>query len=148
MIRRPPRSTLFPYTTLFRSQLLRHDQIIVEVRQHDKTFFDEDARGFERLLVVRKQCGLIADHFELHEIGLQRFARESSGADSILSGVAARGVRKNLERRIEMIEKRLATSIEWHTTNRYGHHLSARGVMRAAHLLVTAIFSGADNQSR
>src|ERR1041385_760503 len=119
MIRRPPRSTLFPYTTLFRSQLLRHDQIIVEVRQHDKTFFDEDARGFERLLVVRKQCGLIADHFELHEIGLQRFARESSGADSILSGVAARGVRKNLERRIEMIEKRLATSIEWHTTNRY-----------------------------
>src|SRR3989441_8686283 len=24
MIRRPPRSTLFPYTTLFRSRLLRH----------------------------------------------------------------------------------------------------------------------------
>src|SRR5256885_7793666 len=26
MIRRPPRSTLFPYTTLFRSQLLRYDR--------------------------------------------------------------------------------------------------------------------------
>src|SRR3712207_6913887 len=25
MIRRPPRSTLFPYTTLFRSERLRHD---------------------------------------------------------------------------------------------------------------------------
>src|SRR3712207_8125549 len=25
MIRRPPRSTLFPYTTLFRSQVLGHD---------------------------------------------------------------------------------------------------------------------------
>src|SRR2546428_3699390 len=25
MIRRPPRSTLFPYTTLFRSSLYRHD---------------------------------------------------------------------------------------------------------------------------
>src|SRR5256885_13267575 len=25
MIRRPPRSTLFPYTTLFRSDLFRHD---------------------------------------------------------------------------------------------------------------------------
>src|SRR2546422_9423434 len=25
MIRRPPRSTLFPYTTLFRSQLLAHE---------------------------------------------------------------------------------------------------------------------------
>src|SRR5258707_6151687 len=27
MIRRPPRSTLFPYTTLFRSQLARHVEI-------------------------------------------------------------------------------------------------------------------------
>src|SRR5688572_31574574 len=27
MIRRPPRSTLFPYTTLFRSQLRRHTEI-------------------------------------------------------------------------------------------------------------------------
>src|SRR2546425_6122543 len=27
MIRRPPRSTLFPYTTLFRSELLRLDKI-------------------------------------------------------------------------------------------------------------------------
>src|SRR5438552_12714742 len=26
MIRRPPRSTLFPYTTLFRSRQLRHDR--------------------------------------------------------------------------------------------------------------------------
>src|SRR3712207_8474786 len=26
MIRRPPRSTLFPYTTLFRSRALRHNQ--------------------------------------------------------------------------------------------------------------------------
>src|SRR2546430_11209792 len=26
MIRRPPRSTLFPYTTLFRSRNLRHDR--------------------------------------------------------------------------------------------------------------------------
>src|SRR3712207_8636127 len=27
MIRRPPRSTLFPYTTLFRSQLVGHDEL-------------------------------------------------------------------------------------------------------------------------
>src|SRR3989440_11579454 len=30
MIRRPPRSTLFPYTTLFRSQLRRHVADLVE----------------------------------------------------------------------------------------------------------------------
>src|SRR3712207_8224172 len=29
MIRRPPRSTLFPYTTLFRSQFV-HDHVLVE----------------------------------------------------------------------------------------------------------------------
>src|SRR5258708_37867817 len=29
MIRRPPRSTLFPYTTLFRSQLAKDGQVIV-----------------------------------------------------------------------------------------------------------------------
>src|SRR2546426_5098746 len=35
MIRRPPRSTLFPYTTLFRSRdprLVRHDEAGVEAR--------------------------------------------------------------------------------------------------------------------
>src|SRR2546422_8401270 len=28
MIRRPPRSTLFPYTTLFRSQLVHRDRVV------------------------------------------------------------------------------------------------------------------------
>src|SRR3712207_7242476 len=31
MIRRPPRSTLFPYTTLFRSALRRGDRVFVDV---------------------------------------------------------------------------------------------------------------------
>src|SRR2546429_5666565 len=30
MIRRPPRSTLFPYTTLFRSIARRHDCLLIE----------------------------------------------------------------------------------------------------------------------
>src|SRR2546425_1835848 len=33
MIRRPPRSTLFPYTTLFRSEM-DVDRIVADVRQH------------------------------------------------------------------------------------------------------------------
>src|SRR3712207_7141969 len=43
MIRRPPRSTLFPYTTLFRSRLRLHDQqpalakIVQQERWPDKT---------------------------------------------------------------------------------------------------------------
>src|SRR5690349_23730820 len=32
MIRRPPRSTLFPYTTLFRSELVRNTDIAAELK--------------------------------------------------------------------------------------------------------------------
>src|SRR5258708_27061969 len=32
MIRRPPRSTLFPYTTLFRSRAVRRDRAVVDLR--------------------------------------------------------------------------------------------------------------------
>src|SRR3712207_6888816 len=36
MIRRPPRSTLFPYTTLFRSRVALHDErAVLEVGQDD-----------------------------------------------------------------------------------------------------------------
>src|SRR2546430_11299701 len=44
MIRRPPRSTLFPYTTLFRSQLVRHDgddaYLVVAADKGTATFSD------------------------------------------------------------------------------------------------------------
>src|SRR5258708_28040758 len=35
MIRRPPRSTLFPYTTLFRSDVLGAEPVILDAGQHD-----------------------------------------------------------------------------------------------------------------
>src|SRR5256885_6937905 len=44
MIRRPPRSTLFPYTTLFRSINDRAKEQLQFVR----TFFDEPAIGWRR----------------------------------------------------------------------------------------------------
>src|SRR5689334_23722804 len=42
MIRRPPRSTLFPYTTLFRSQ----DQMVEAAKKHPDVCF-EQATGFK-----------------------------------------------------------------------------------------------------
>src|SRR2546422_7797647 len=47
MIRRPPRSTLFPYTTLFRSQLhaVRGDHChVVVLEDHDVACVREDGR--------------------------------------------------------------------------------------------------------
>src|SRR2546427_7001247 len=41
MIRRPPRSTLFPYTTLFRSILLVHDQPTVPESLQDELVHHE-----------------------------------------------------------------------------------------------------------
>src|SRR6266446_9003336 len=54
MIRRPPRSTLFPYTTLFRSSSTRHDHVLDGVAhragdaaQHDVDLvaLDEDRKS-------------------------------------------------------------------------------------------------------
>src|SRR3712207_6426255 len=38
MIRRPPRSTLFPYTTLFRSQFVERKRIEAELRESETRF--------------------------------------------------------------------------------------------------------------
>src|SRR3712207_8294555 len=43
MIRRPPRSTLFPYTTLFRSALAHH--VAVEPGRAERVFGDHPSRG-------------------------------------------------------------------------------------------------------
>src|SRR5260370_7837375 len=57
MIRRPPRSTLFPYTTLFRSSLVSHGDgmnglyrpaVSVEITGIHVTFFDHAKRMVEK----------------------------------------------------------------------------------------------------
>src|SRR2546429_5957413 len=52
MIRRPPRSTLFPYTTLFRSRLPGHDVRMVERGHHCERVPHGDGFG-GALAVVR-----------------------------------------------------------------------------------------------
>src|SRR5205809_2700005 len=42
MIRRPPRSTLFPYTTLFRSPALEHEVVGAEERDLDLRLLDPE----------------------------------------------------------------------------------------------------------
>src|SRR2546430_11467688 len=51
MIRRPPRSTLFPYTTLFRSLILRHEQVRAR-----RTFHEAGMTG----IIVPAEHGSIA----------------------------------------------------------------------------------------
>src|SRR3712207_8385625 len=49
MIRRPPRSTLFPYTTLFRSQSVVSGQILVAAEDHGPESAQRLARAAEIL---------------------------------------------------------------------------------------------------
>src|SRR5688572_32660203 len=76
MIRRPPRSTLFPYTTLFRSRgsLLAHAQTNLQLyRQAMDAGWDEDSlarlrRGYDvalQLFADRKSTRLNSSHSQI-----------------------------------------------------------------------------------
>src|SRR2546425_9702057 len=54
MIRRPPRSTLFPYTTLFRSQLVEAVHVLA-VDRHDDVADQEPRPGRRRVGLDRQQ---------------------------------------------------------------------------------------------
>src|SRR3712207_8673087 len=60
MIRRPPRSTLFPYTTLFRSEPL--EQVWQQqFKEHDlATYYQTD----DKLLLLRRWLGIAEPAFE------------------------------------------------------------------------------------
>src|SRR3712207_8145046 len=60
MIRRPPRSTLFPYTTLFRSEPLTGQQQVHAERSPEPSDLDEQV---DEVGLGRQQLGeLVADH--------------------------------------------------------------------------------------
>src|SRR5207237_9093890 len=84
-------------------KLLRHDEVACEIRQHREALADEHARGFERLLVVGEERHLVADDFELDEVGLQSLAGQPRGSYRLLRGVAPGGVRYDGQLRAEVL---------------------------------------------
>src|SRR2546430_6038375 len=58
MIRRPPRSTLFPYTTLFRSSRPKLDGLWVKLRFHDGDTL-EGVRSEEHTSELQSQSNLV-----------------------------------------------------------------------------------------
>src|SRR3712207_7973841 len=79
MIRRPPRSTLFPYTTLFRSQLVGHDllaTVLTGVVEGPRELLADHAHVHRRvgggvLDVVQDDVGVGAQRSEEHTSELQ-----------------------------------------------------------------------------
>src|SRR2546430_6702889 len=64
MIRRPPRSTLFPYTTLFRSRIPDGDY-------HAESWLDDDGRNWGKPLKVNVTVRKRGDRSEEHTSELQ-----------------------------------------------------------------------------
>src|SRR2546426_1492262 len=59
MIRRPPRSTLFPYTTLFRSYVERDSQKGIVVGQGGRTIKALRSRSEEHTSELQSPCNLV-----------------------------------------------------------------------------------------
>src|SRR2546427_7014387 len=61
MIRRPPRSTLFPYTTLFRSGLAARGQPLAHGRVHLDVFEREQIDRLEEVMLPVGEGGVVLD---------------------------------------------------------------------------------------
>src|SRR2546430_13417151 len=85
MIRRPPRSTLFPYTTLFRSLLVARDVPREEDDAADPCLTEE---SLDRLVSLGLRA-LEADEQELAQVGLER--GETHGLERRIRAAAGGG---------------------------------------------------------
>src|SRR5438445_1661075 len=70
MIRRPPRSTLFPYTTLFRSNI----QTGAERMPHDLSHLGFLAGQIGRLITISTTPVIAGDSFEMDAVGALRLS--------------------------------------------------------------------------
>src|SRR2546429_2077297 len=86
MIRRPPRSTLFPYTTLFRS-------VVVERRTKDKDGYEAAQLGLVEFVKPQRVNKAMSGHFKkanvapmkvLHEVRLPESKDETKVGDRVL----------------------------------------------------------------
>src|SRR2546430_13076089 len=64
MIRRPPRSTLFPYTTLFRSGWFA-SQLLARRLENAARWIDDPHRAFDRDELDRKSTRLNSSHSQI-----------------------------------------------------------------------------------
>src|SRR2546422_1471082 len=69
MIRRPPRSTLFPYTTLFRSRSLLVEELAVDAVRITDEHVRPSARASQRAL---GHCEVVAREIELRVTRLRK----------------------------------------------------------------------------
>ena len=80
-------------------QPAREHGVVGRVGQHHEAVVDELLGGPQQLGRVGQQRVLVADHLELDPVGLERLAREPGREHGVARGVAAGGVRQQLDPR-------------------------------------------------
>src|SRR5256885_10842206 len=101
MIRRPPRSTLFPYTTLFRSHLrfFTRDTFtellneggweVTELIRQDRPFLDSEIRSEEHTSELQSPCNLVCRLLLEKKIRMRSLCSTSSrSAPATLAGTS------------------------------------------------------------
>src|SRR5687767_15416874 len=91
MIRRPPRSTLFPYTTLFRSLTVKSDDVVGRVKTYEAIVKGEDIfqpgvpESFKVLVKELQSLGLAVEvlNEEEEEVTFQRSEEHTSELQSL-----------------------------------------------------------------
>src|SRR5256885_8298255 len=81
MIRRPPRSTLFPYTTLFRSKrtvLVLLPKIAMQTNEHAVLFS-------KRVIEASDRCPVIFDRFAGYEVVVDRKSTRLNSSHLVIS---------------------------------------------------------------
>src|SRR3989454_2205077 len=102
MIRRPPRSTLFPYTTLFRSLFEGHKQIVLTSDRPPK-----EIPGLEDRLISRFEWGLVADigHPDLeHRIAILRKKAEQDHLELTIPDDVLRFIAEHVRQSVRELE--------------------------------------------
>src|SRR5258708_17341624 len=85
MIRRPPRSTLFPYTTLFRSDAMRRGDLADEIDVTDVDAELQGGGGDERLQPAVLQARFGVEAFLLGETAVDRKSTRLNSSHQIIS---------------------------------------------------------------
>src|SRR3712207_7136387 len=81
MIRRPPRSTLFPYTTLFRSDLVRLSEEVGQAREKHLQGLKEYEKGMEPIVRLDQAKSNLANQEHQYNVDRKSTRLNSSHAN-------------------------------------------------------------------
>ena len=126
----------------------REDRIVVRVGQDREAVVDQGLGRLDQLDRIREEGAVVADHLELHPVGLERLPGELRRPDRVPGRVAAGrvGEREQAEATDQVQHRPLRLGID--PPERHRDDLGARGDQGLLHLLERAEAAGADDQAR